>query len=158
MSAGSCPYESAVLTAVRGSSWSDELRVHAAGCAVCAEVALVSEMLLVEAHFPDETRSLPDPGRIWVEAQLRARRLAAQRAARPIAITQRVALVCGAVVATGAAARFAPLLGPWLDRLRAPSPDPISSFAFYNGILIAVMSGAFLVLAAYAVLTSLRES
>jgi hypothetical protein len=158
MSAGSCVRERAVVAAAREGSWSEDLRAHVAVCPVCADAALVSEMLLAEARAPEETRPLPDPGRVWVDAQLRARRLAAQRAARPITIAQRVAAVCGAAVAIGAAARFAPFLGPWLSRLRASSPDPVSSFAFYNGILIAVMSGAFLILAVYAVLTSLRES
>ena len=38
---------------------------------------------------------LPDPGTLWWKAQLRARRAAIERAARPILIVERLAWACG---------------------------------------------------------------
>ena len=109
-------------------------------------------------HRAEQNESLPDPGKIWIEAELRSRRFALERATRPITVMRRVALAGGAVVATGVGISLAPVLGRWLGRLQPPSLDTVSAFAFFNGILLIVASGGFLALAAYAVISSLRES
>ncbi|HYK63095.1 MAG TPA: hypothetical protein VEV85_26905 [Bryobacteraceae bacterium] len=93
-----CVYEADVLAAAMESRWPDgaeaQLRAHAATCAVCSEAALVAGAIR-EASL--ETRSstvVPDSGRVWHQAQIRARREAIAAAARPITAVQLVAFAC----------------------------------------------------------------
>jgi hypothetical protein len=93
-----CEFESDVLSAVLQSRWPDrvdeELRSHVAGCAICSDVAVIAGALNTAR---DETRAsavIPDSGRVWWMAQIRARREAIDSASRPIAIAQALALAC----------------------------------------------------------------
>jgi hypothetical protein len=59
-----------------------------------------SDKALVAAFFREVggdtlEPALPDPGTLWWKAQLRARRAAIERAARPILIVERLAWACG---------------------------------------------------------------
>jgi hypothetical protein len=64
------------------------LREHAAHCPACREVALVSRGLI---GLTDSV-SLPDPHRIWWRTRWLESRIAAERAAKPIAVCQRIAV------------------------------------------------------------------
>ena len=95
-----CEFEAEVLAAVLQSRWPDrvdaELREHAAGCAICRDVAAIAGAF---DHAREEMRSLaalPGSGRVWFLAQLRARREAERAAARPLAIAQILAAACAA--------------------------------------------------------------
>jgi hypothetical protein len=93
-----CEFESDVLSAVLQSRWpdlvDDELRSHVAGCVICSDVAVIAGAL---DNARDETRAsavIPDSGRVWWMAQIRARREAIDSASRPITVAQAVALAC----------------------------------------------------------------
>ncbi len=93
-----CEFESDVLSAVLQSRWpdrvDDELRSHVAGCVICSDVAMIAGALDTAR---DETRAaavIPDSGRVWWMAQIRARREAIDSANRPITVAQAVALAC----------------------------------------------------------------
>jgi hypothetical protein len=93
-----CEFESEVLAAVLESRWPEQaespLRAHAASCPICSEVANVSSAVN-EARI--ETRAaavVPEAGRMWWMAQLRARREAAEAAGRPITAAQVLAFAC----------------------------------------------------------------
>lgn len=93
-----CEFESEVLAAVIQSRWPDrvdaQLRAHAASCRICSDVAAVAGFM---DNSRDELRAsaiLPDSGRVWWLAQMRARREAARTAGRPIAATQLIAGAC----------------------------------------------------------------
>lgn len=91
-----CEREQAVLDATRsGRSLDGALRNHVAGCAVCADVALVAEYLAPQGELARAEAALPNPGLIWWRAHVLARREAAERATQPIAIAQRVACASG---------------------------------------------------------------
>lgn len=92
-----CTQEEAVVQAAHSGDWSEPLRSHAARCPICSEVALVSSFLRIEAESARAEAVLPDPGRIWWKAQLAARREAAERALRPIALMEKLAVACGAL-------------------------------------------------------------
>jgi hypothetical protein len=64
------------------------LRDHVAACPACSEVAAVARALQDEADELRATAVLPNSGRVWWEAELRARREAAQIASRPITAVQ----------------------------------------------------------------------
>jgi len=158
VSATHCRYEHDVLAALRRDSWAESLRGHVAGCPVCAEVAFVAALLLDEARAAETEASLPDPGRIWSEAQLRARQLKVVRATRPIRVVQWVAVACALAVAVVGAARLEPHIGRWLAWLRPPSMGLLSGLAFFHGVFLLIASIGFVVLAGYAVFSSWRES
>ena len=85
-----CKYEADVLAGPIG----EELRVHISFCEICREASLVADAIR-EAR--DELRSsavLPDSGRVWRQAQIRARREAIAAAGRPITLVQMIALAC----------------------------------------------------------------
>jgi hypothetical protein len=87
-----CELESEVLAAVLESRWpglvEGVLRDHVAACPACSEVVGVACALQHESDELRATAVLPNPGRVWWEAELRARREAAQIASRPITAVQ----------------------------------------------------------------------
>jgi hypothetical protein len=98
MSPVECDFEADVLSAVMQSRWPEQtdsaLVTHASTCPVCSDVVAVAgvvdesrEALRTEAH-------LPDSGRVWWVAQMRARREAAKTAGRPITVVQVLAFAC----------------------------------------------------------------
>jgi hypothetical protein len=87
-----CEFEAEVLAEVVQLRWPNnaraDLREHAANCSMC------SEAVAIAAAFDDVRESavaLPDSGRVWWLAQIRARREAADTAAKPILATQIIA-------------------------------------------------------------------
>jgi hypothetical protein len=93
-----CEREAAVLEALQAGRWPDacdkELRAHVAQCALCAEVVLVAKVLRQEDATALAQAHLPAPGLVWWKAQIRARRAAAERAAAPITMVERLAAAC----------------------------------------------------------------
>lgn len=93
MSRIECEFEADVLCAVLQSRWpakvDAELRAHVEGCPICKDVTVVAAALDGEAVATRaEAHPLPDAGRVWWHAQLRARREAVKDAGRPITAAQ----------------------------------------------------------------------
>jgi hypothetical protein len=93
-----CALESEVLAAVLQNRWparvDAEMRAHVASCAICADVVAIAGAI---DHAREEMRAhaaIPDSGRVWWLAQMRARREAAQAAGRPITAAQVIAFAC----------------------------------------------------------------
>ncbi len=89
-----CEFESEVLVASLQARMPEPMRAHVAGCAICSDVAAVA-VAFDEAN--EETHAgvvVPDSGRVWWLAQLRARREATKAAGRPITAIQVIALAC----------------------------------------------------------------
>lgn len=142
MKADRCDRESAVLEALLAGRWPDacdeELRAHAADCAVCSEVVLVSQILRQEDAAALAQARLPAPGLVWWKAQIRARRAAAERAAAPIAIVERLSAVCVVLSLLGLAVWQWDKVASWWDWFRVLSfkdsllPAGASSFLTAN--------------------------
>jgi hypothetical protein len=105
-----CDREQEVVDALRSgrwtSAWGDELRQHAEDCAVCGEVAFAAqefqrEAELARTELQHPGTRLPSAGLVWWKAQLAARRAAEQRAAAPMVLVERVAIVLGVLAALG---------------------------------------------------------
>ena len=102
-----CRFEEDVFLAVMQSRWPGradaELRAHVATCAICAEVALVAGAIECAAAATAETAlvpgTLPDSGRVWWKAQMRARREALEAVARPITVVHVTACASATAVA-----------------------------------------------------------
>jgi hypothetical protein len=124
VSTSECRREREILDAVRLERWSEDLRGHAAGCAVCADLATVAAALCIEHEEAMRQAPLPTAAQVWWRASVRARAEAAARAARPITLWQAVAAACGA----GLSAALATLVWPRLQQpfqsiAAALSPD-----------------------------------
>jgi hypothetical protein len=93
-----CEFEAEVLAAAVQSRWPDRvdaaLRAHVMTCEICSDVVAVAGAI---DGARDEMRPsivVPDSGRVWWLAQLRARREAARIAGRPITAAQVIAFGC----------------------------------------------------------------
>lgn len=93
-----CEFEADILAAALEARWPDgvdaELRAHASGCPICSETALVATAIEQAREESRAAAAIPDAGRVWWLAQLRARREAEQAADRPITLMQVVAFAC----------------------------------------------------------------
>ena len=93
-----CPREEDVLAAVCTGQWPEraaaDLRAHVATCAICADVAVVASAMEDESASAPSDARLPDSGRVWWRAQLRARDEAVRAAVRPITAVQALAFTC----------------------------------------------------------------
>lgn len=114
----SCEKEQAVAEALRLHRWDEDLRAHALGCAICADVVMVASFLESQAAAADpSSEPLPDPGLIYWKAQIQARRDAAARATRPIAIAEKLSWGGGIVAAAAILAWVQPDFLGWLSRV-----------------------------------------
>ena len=93
-----CELESEVLAAALQSRWpdgvDDRLRAHVSMCAICSDVAQVAGAIDGSREELRVIATVPDSGRVWWLAKLRARREAAEAAGRPITIAQLLAFGC----------------------------------------------------------------
>jgi hypothetical protein len=93
-----CEFEADVLAAVMQSRWpdrvDDSLRAHVESCAICSDVVAVASAIDGARGEMREAAVVPDSGRVWWLAQMRARREAAKAAGRPITAVQVLALAC----------------------------------------------------------------
>lgn len=89
-----CSFEPDVLAAVLQSRWPEKvdaaLRAHAEHCAVCSDVAAIAGAIDLAREEMRPLAVVPDSGRVWFLARLRARREALQAAAKPITATQSI--------------------------------------------------------------------
>lgn len=116
MNLENCELEAQAAAAARSGEWSAELRAHVAGCETCAEAALVGEFLQAEpqsGHLP----ALPSAGQVWWKAQIRARRMDAQRALEPVRLVQRIAAACALAALFVLTLHYAPQLQTWASHI-----------------------------------------
>jgi hypothetical protein len=99
-----CAREREVLQAVLHDRWpdgcDDELRSHAAGCAVCREVAEVAGMLRDDQTAALHDARIPSAAHVWWRSQIRVRQEAVRTVSRPMTVVQGI----GAATAVGLAA------------------------------------------------------
>ncbi len=93
-----CDFEPEVLAAVLQGRWperaGDEMRAHVAACAICSDVAAIAGVIDDAREQTSACAVIPDSGRVWWLAQLRARREAVEAANRPMTAAQVIAFVC----------------------------------------------------------------
>jgi hypothetical protein len=93
-----CEFESEVLTAALQSRWPKrvdaELRAHVKACTICSDVVAIASAVDDAREEMRAGAVVPDSGRVWWLAQLRARREAAEAAGRPITAVQVIAFAC----------------------------------------------------------------
>jgi len=131
MKISQCSRESELLDALRSGRWSnawgEEIRRHAATCALCAEVAFVAQALQDDDVFASAERQrqgtgLPSAGLVWWKAQRAARRAAEQQAVQPIALAERAAYASGGLTALGVTLWQWPRLAGWMRGAKTAVP------------------------------------
>jgi hypothetical protein len=173
-----CEHEQQVIEAWRfgrwAGPWGEEIRRHAADCAVCSEVARVAEALRREDERQQREVRLPSAGLVWWKAQLAARRAAEERAAQPIAWVERMAQVFGTLALLGLGWWQWPRILAWWSGSNGPrglGGTPAGSAEWvrellgtlgpvlgqWPGYLLLVSVGAFLMLLASAAYLVWRE-
>jgi hypothetical protein len=144
-----CEFEADALAAALQQRFPERvdaaLRAHVAGCPICSDVVAI-------AGAVDDARGemgavVPDAGRVWWLAQLRARREATEAAGRPITAAQLIAFAC-AVGLLGAcfgatSTRFQSAVG-WITSSAAGfHAKAILPSAMAHGALILTMAAVF---------------
>jgi hypothetical protein len=90
-----CEFESDVLAAALQSRWPDgvdeQMRAHVSMCAICSDVVAVAGAIDASREEMRASAMVPDSGRVWWLAKVRARREAAETAGRPITVAQLLA-------------------------------------------------------------------
>ena len=153
-----CEFESEVLAAAVQSRWPEHadpgLRAHVSTCAICSDAAAVAAAI---DRAREETRAsavIPDSGRVWWLARLRARREAAEAACRPITAAQAIAVACAAGLLSacfGATSIWFQSALRWIAGLRLKAFVPsATALVVEHGALAAAMA-AVLFLAPAAV-------
>lgn len=98
MNSVECEFEPEVLAAVLQSRWpdhvDDRLRAHVSHCAICSDVTAIAGTFDTLRSTTRAAAVIPDSGRVWWLAQVRARREALESASRPITIAQAIAIAC----------------------------------------------------------------
>lgn len=169
MNSVDCELESEVLAAVLQNRWPEQvdagLRAHVAACAICADVVAIAGAIDYAREEMRARAVVPDSGRVWWLAQVRARREAAQAAGRPITAAQVIAFAC-AMGLFGAcfgatSAWFQAALRHTASSLAAIKVQTLIPFAaaFVTGhaALMLAMAAILLVVPTAVYLTMLRE-
>lgn len=150
-----CEFESEVLAAAVQGRFPEridpQLSAHVAGCSLCSETALVAAAIEESRQeLSDELRAsavLPDAGRVWWLAQLRARREAVKAAERPITLVHVIALAC----ATGLLGACIGATSEWFQTaLRWIQAQPLTGLIASHAVLAVAMAAAIVVIPAAA--------
>lgn len=133
-----CEFEADVAAAALQSGWPEradaQLREHVQTCAVCADVARVVAAV-DSARMEMDLPVLPDSGRVWWVAQMRARREAVHAAQRPLMAANAIAWIC-VLAAIG---------------MVVPMAYPFAMELLLNHVLIVTAVGGVLLIAPAAV-------
>jgi hypothetical protein len=150
-----CVFEEEVLAAAMQSRWPDrvdpELRTHVDSCSICRDLAEVAGAI---SDAKDEMRAtvpVPDSGRVWWTAQLRARREALQAASRPITAAHVIAFACVAGLAGacfGATSAWFQSALRWLGKGASFAPSVAAMVAEHAALVAGMAVLLFLVPAA----------
>jgi|WetSurMetagenome_2_1015567.scaffolds.fasta_scaffold197592_1 hypothetical protein len=101
-----CPREDNIANAARTGRWDDSTRAHVKQCAHCREIAGITEWMGHIAGMDVQAVMLPDPGRVFLNAQMSALQRAREKALRPLAIAEFVVRIM-VILALGAGVLWA---------------------------------------------------
>jgi len=114
-----CEFEPEVLAAALQARMPEPLRTHVAGCAICSDVAAVAAAIDDARERTRGDAVVPDSGRVWWLAQVRARREATKTAGRPITAIQVIALACAIGLLGACFGATSTWFQAWLARVEA---------------------------------------
>jgi hypothetical protein len=158
-----CPREQELLEALQASRTPEldpSLRDHAGACASCADLLAVVAPLLEQRDTLMQQANVPSSAIVWWRAQMRSRREAAEKAARPISFVQGIAVACAAGLLATALGIFVPTFrralswvadaaGSWSGLSLPAVTDPLTSPVALAGMLVLGLCAVVLPLALY---------
>ncbi len=103
MNRPSCPYEEKTADAARTGCWEDSLASHVRRCADCRAVAGTIKWMKDIAAADIQPPHLPDPEKLFRNAQIAANREARERALLPLAIAEFAVRITLIFISAGAA-------------------------------------------------------
>ena len=160
MKAVECDQEAEVLAAVMQSRWpdrvDDSLRAHVAACAICSDVAAIAGSIDDDREAMRASAVVPDSGRVWWVAQMRARREATAAAGRPITAAQVMAFACAMGLLGACFGATSTWFQAAMKKIQALLPAAMAMFAGH-GLLLLAMAAILLILPAAVYLTVLRD-
>jgi hypothetical protein len=142
-----CEFETEVLVAALQSRMPEPLRVHVAGCAICSDVAAVAAAIDDARERMRGDVVVPDSGRVWWLAQLRARREATKAAGRPITAIQVIALACAIGLLGACFGATSTWFQAWLARIEsALAGFSATAFLAEHGLIVLATGLVLLVI------------
>lgn len=162
-----CPREQDVYEAIALGRWSDasgsELAAHAAGCAICADVAEIARALHEDRAAALREAHPPTAAIVWWRATIRARAEATRTVMQPITVLQGIAGACIA----GATAALATIgwrsveagerIGTIVSRFALEHGAAASGVSVEHAVVAVVGLAACLVLAPLALYFTLAD-
>jgi hypothetical protein len=153
-----CIHEKSVLEAASSGQWSEPLRDHFAGCALCQEGLQVANWMREFAAAADQAHQLPDPRLIWLKTRLAQRQVAAAQVLRPLEVFHHVTYVVVSVLLVACLVMKWSSIEAWLTHLNASwvalsgASGLASLFVLLAGLTLGLLSFAaiFAVCAAFA--------
>jgi hypothetical protein len=95
-----CEFEDDAVAAAIQGRWPDRVdgpfRAHIAACPICTDIVAAASAIGTAREAMRNEAVIPDAGRVWWLAQVRARREASEAAGRPITAAQVIAFACAA--------------------------------------------------------------
>jgi hypothetical protein len=132
-----CEFESEVLAAALHARMPEPLRAHAAGCAICSDLATIAAAIDDARERMRGDVVVPDSGRVWWLAQLRARREATKAAGRPITAIQVIALACAIGLLGACFGATSTWFQAWLARIEsALAGFSAAAFLAEHGLIV----------------------
>ena len=118
-----CSREQELFDAVTSGRWperiDEDLRLHVAGCQLCADVVEVARALHADRDAAMEDVQIPSASVVWWRAEIKARQEAVRVAARPISVLQAFAAASAVGVTLALLGLVTPLAGEWVNWLAA---------------------------------------
>ena len=145
-----CEFETEVLAAALQSRWpgrvDPQLRSHVAACPICSDVAAIACAIEDTREATTAAAVIPNSGRVWWLAQLRARREAAQAANRPMTVVQVFAFVCAVCLLGGCLRAASTRLSPLFERIASGMLEHAVLALVMAAVLLLVPAGVYLAL------------
>ena len=147
-----CEFEAEVLAATLQSRWPErvdaDLRAHVASCTICSDVVAIASALDDAREEMRASAVVPDSGRVWWLAQLRARREAAEAAGRPITAVQVIAFACAVGLlgaCFGATSTWFQAALEWMVSSVAALPSAAALVAGHGALVLGAAAVLFVV-------------
>jgi hypothetical protein len=163
-----CPREAEVLQAVECRAHREiaaELQEHIAACAVCSDLSAVAAAFDGARESLLATAELPDAGRVWRQARMRARQEAIHQAGHPITAAQSIAFgaatgLLGAYIgatSTGVQSALVWAQRQWTAIDKLAWLTAAAAFVGDHAVYFAVVAGAVVLLPTAVVWALSRE-
>jgi len=157
-----CEFEAEVLAAVLQCRWPDrigtELHAHVSVCEICSDVVAIAGAIEGAREDTRAQAAIPDAGRVWWLAQMRAHREAVEAAGRPITAAQAIAFTCAIGLLGACFGATSSWFQSALHSVTSGSllPSAFGVIATHGAVLLAMTALVFLV-PAVLWLTVLRD-